>query len=78
MSLIKVVNNRHERGCWGEGPGMSMDRLLKEIERLRVKMEYRGREECLNNKDLVQLSERLDRLINIYQLRSGRVPSTRK
>jgi hypothetical protein len=47
-----------------------MNKLLKEIEQLREEMESRGRDALLNSEELLQLSERLDRLINDYILRS--------
>jgi hypothetical protein len=54
-------------GCW-----MNRNNLLEEIEQLRQEMERRGRVEPLNSKELLRLSERLDRLINAYLLRSGK------
>ena len=51
---------------------MNRSSLLEEIEQLRQEMERRGRDEPLNSKELLQLSERLDRLINACLLRSGR------
>jgi hypothetical protein len=50
---------------------MNRSSLLEEIEQLRQEMERRGRVEPLNSKELLQLSERLDRLINAY-LRDGK------
>ncbi len=51
---------------------MNRSSLLEEIEQLRQEMERRGRVEPLNSKELLRLSERLDRLINAYLLRSGK------
>ena len=48
---------------------MSENRLVKEIERLRDEMERCGRVAALNSRELLQISERLDRLINAYYLR---------
>jgi hypothetical protein len=50
---------------------MNRNNLLEEIEQLRQEMERRGRVEPLNSKELLRLSERLDRLINVY-LRGGK------
>jgi hypothetical protein len=51
---------------------MNKGDLLEKIEQLRKEMESRGRGEPLNNKELLRLSVRLDRLINAYLLRSGK------
>ncbi len=51
---------------------MKKNNLLEEIEKLRKEMERRGPALPLNSKEMLRLSERLDRLINIYLLRGRR------
>jgi hypothetical protein len=46
---------------------MSGNKLLEEIEQLRDEMERRGRDAALNSRELLQISERLDLLINKHQ-----------
>lgn len=56
---------------------MSNHRLLEEIERLRAEMERRSRTASFSSKNLLKLSERLDRLINAY-LRGGQGRTPKK
>jgi hypothetical protein len=51
---------------------MNQNNLLERIEQLRKEMEERARVEPLNSKKLLRLSQRLDRLINIYHWRGGK------
>jgi hypothetical protein len=50
---------------------MSRNNLVDRIEQLRQEMECCGRIQSLSSKELLRLSERLDRLISAY-LRGGK------
>lgn|GEM_PF-1882107 len=63
-------NQRSCNNLWGAG--MAKNNLLGEIEKLRRKMEQRSRVVPLNSKELLRLSERLDRLINRYLRNASR------
>ncbi len=45
---------------------MNMSNLLEDIEQLREKLERCGRAAPLNSRELLQISDQLDRLINVY------------